>query len=89
MNTNSFFDFKRLQIILKPKTFLSFNGEIRLYANRGESIPTKEKSDFKGIHLWDDGLGIFINYPEASGLFTILVEGPEKNLLVLETKLIY
>lgn len=89
LDTSQLFDFKRLQIILKPKGFLSFNAPIRLYANKGEAIPTREKHDYAGIHLWDDGLGIFINYPDGSATFTILIEGPEKNVLKLETKIIY
>ena len=44
-----------------------------MYANKGETIPTKEKYDYKGVHLWDDGLGLFINYPDASNKFTILI----------------
>jgi hypothetical protein len=39
--------------------------------------------------LWDDGLGLFINYPDGSGVFTVLIEGPEKNILVLEASVIY
>ena len=35
IDTNDLFDFKRLQVILKPKGFLSFNAPIRIYANKG------------------------------------------------------
>lgn len=31
---------------------------------------------------------MFIDTPEANGIFTILVEGPEKNVLVLETEIV-
>jgi hypothetical protein len=31
--------------------------------------------------LWDNGQGIFLDQPDATGIFTILVEGPEKNVL--------
>jgi len=41
LDTNSFFDFKRLQITLKPKGFLSYNAPVRLYVNKGETVPTK------------------------------------------------
>lgn len=33
--------------------------------------------------LWDNGLGVFIEKPDSVGQFTILVEGPEKNILLL------
>jgi hypothetical protein len=26
--------------------------------------PSQNKADFKGIHLWDDGLGVFITKQE-------------------------
>jgi hypothetical protein len=42
----------------------------------------------KGMTLWDDGQGIFLDTPIARGIFTILIEGPEKNILILETQLI-
>jgi hypothetical protein len=75
--------------LLTPISFLSFNAPIKLYANKGSIIPTREKHDYEGIHLWDDGSGIFINFPDGSNKFTILVEGPEKNLLKLQTRLVY
>ena len=42
----------------------------------------------KGMTLWDNGQGIFLDMPDAKGIFTILVTGPEKNILILETQLI-
>lgn len=68
--------FSRMEIILKPISFLSFGAPIKLYANKGGTVPTRQQHDFKGIHLWDDGQGIFIDYPMAANNFTILVEGP-------------
>ena len=35
IDTNDLIDFKRLQVILKPKGFLSFNAPIIMYANKG------------------------------------------------------
>jgi hypothetical protein len=40
-------------------------------------VPTREKHDFQGIHIWDDGQGIFIRKTELKDRkLTILVEGP-------------
>lgn len=80
--------FDQLRIILKPETFLNFPAPIGLYMNFGKEIPTKENYDMKGLTIWDDGLGIFLAQPEASGIFTFLIEGPEKNILILENKLV-
>ena len=41
IDTSDLFDFKRLQVILKPKGFLSFNAPIRMYASKGDNIPTQ------------------------------------------------
>lgn len=73
MDTNEYSTFRRLEILLKPRGFLSFNAPLRLFVNKGDTIPTREKHDYAGIHLWDDGLGVFINFPDASGTFTILI----------------
>lgn len=51
-------------------------------------MPTKEVHDYKGMTLWDNGQGIFLDAPLASGTFTLLIEGPEKNVLLLETMLV-
>jgi hypothetical protein len=31
-----------------------------LVSYNDSDIPTQNKADFRGIHLWDDGQGIFI-----------------------------
>lgn len=77
-----------MRIILKPEGFLQFPAPIGLYLNEDDSIPTKERHSMKGMTLWDNGQGIFIDMPDAKGKFTILVTGPEKNVLVLEAKLV-
>ena len=39
------------------------------------------------MHLWDDGQGIFLHKNKMKDpLLTILVEGPEKNVLVLSNE---
>jgi hypothetical protein len=81
--TKSEEDFDQLRIILRPEGFLRFASPISLYLNEGESIPTKSMHSMKGMTLWDDGQGIFLETPTAKGIFTILVEGPEKNILIL------
>lgn len=80
--------FDQLRIVLRPKAFLQFGAPIGLYINKGPSLPTRKSHDFSSLTLWDDGQGVFIDMPDAKGVFTILVEGPEKNVLILENKLI-
>lgn len=54
LDTNSYFDFKRLEITLKPtKSFLSYSAPVRMFVNKGDSVPTREKHDYKGMTLWD------------------------------------
>lgn len=88
MDTSKNEKFDQLRIILRPEGFLQFPAPIGLYLNQDESLPTRERHDLKGMTLWDNGQGIFLEQPDAAGLFTILVEGPEKNVLVLETQLV-
>lgn len=76
IDTKEAADFDQLRIILKPKGFLQFGAPIGLYMNKGTSLPTRRSHDFSSITLWDNGEGIFIDTPEAKGVFTILVEGP-------------
>lgn len=78
-------NFDQLRIILRPEGFLQFPAPIGLYVNKGSSLPTRKSHDFSSITLWDNGEGIFIDTPEAKGIFTILVESPEKNVLSLST----
>ena len=41
----------------------------------------------KGVHLWDDGQGFFIQKSEIkTDLITILIEGPEKNVLIFSNE---
>ncbi len=53
-------EFYELRILLEPKGFISYGEPVILLANYGKEIPTQSKHDFKGIHIWDDGQGIFI-----------------------------
>jgi hypothetical protein len=69
-------DFDQLRIILRPEGFLQFGAPIGLYVNRGHAIPTRKENDFASMTLWDNGEGVFIDSPEASDEFTIVVEGP-------------
>jgi len=39
-------------------------------------LPTRDKYDIKGMTLWDNGQGIFLDQPDATGIFTIIIEGP-------------
>ena len=40
------------------------------------------------MHLWDDGQGIFLHKKNMKNPFiTLLVEGPEKNILILSNEL--
>jgi hypothetical protein len=55
---------------------LRFAAPIGLYLNQDESVPTKHQYDIKGITLWDNGQGIFLDKPDAIGIFTIIIEGP-------------
>ena len=80
--------FDQLRIILRPEGFLKFAAPIGLYVNKGHNIPTRKEHDFKSMTLWDDGEGVFIDMPNGEDEFIILVEGPEKNVLILSTELL-
>jgi hypothetical protein len=88
LDTSKETKFDQLRIVLRPEGFLQFPAPIGLYLNQDESIPTKERHDIRGMTLWDNGKGIFLDMPDAAGIFTILIEGPEKNVLLLETQLL-
>jgi hypothetical protein len=68
--------FDQLRIILKPLGFLQFPAPIGLYLNQDESLPTRDRHDIKGMTLWDNGQGIFLDQPDATGIFTLIIEGP-------------
>lgn len=58
---------------------------MHLLANYGHTAPTASKYDLKGLHMWDDGQGIFIYVKNMKEKFmTILVEGPAENILNLK-----
>lgn len=86
--SNSTESFDQLRIILRPDGFLKFPAPIEMYVNQDESVPSKQRHDLKGITLWDNGQGIFLEQPDAKGIFTILISGPEKNVLILQTQLV-
>lgn len=88
LDTTKESDFDQLRVVLRPEGFLQFPAPIGLYLNKGDSVPTKDVHDYKGMTLWDNGQGIFLDAPLAAGTFTILIEGPEKNVLLLETMLV-
>lgn len=61
---------------------MNYPAPIQMYANKGWRTPTKDIHDFKSIHIWDDGVGIFLNKMEiesevgwGTGI-TIAVSGP-------------
>ena len=59
-----------------------------MFVNFGKAIPTRNKHDLSGMHLWDDGQGIFICKKDMkSDMITIQIGGPEKNILVLKNTL--
>lgn len=53
-------DFYELRLMLQPRGFIKYGQPIILLANYGNQVPTQQQHDFKGIHVWDDGQGIFI-----------------------------
>jgi hypothetical protein len=80
-------DFFELRILLIPRGFIKYGEPIVLMANFGSEVPTRNKHDLQAIHTWDDGQGIFIRKSEMKDrVLTILVEGPEKNVLILSAK---
>jgi hypothetical protein len=53
---------------------LNYPEPIILLANFGYELPTHDKHDFKGLHLWDDGQGIFIDKMDMKqSVLTILI----------------
>jgi hypothetical protein len=54
-------EFEQLQIILMAETFLTATSPIRMFANFGKKPPTPNEHQMTGIHLWNDGQGIFID----------------------------
>jgi hypothetical protein len=59
-----------------------------LLANYGNEVPSRESYELQGIHTWDDGQGIFIRKSAMRArILTILIEGPEKNILTLSAKM--
>lgn len=62
---------------MSPRGFIKYGEPIVLLANYGSEVPTREKHDFKGMHIWHDGQGIFVRKSEMKERkLTILVEGP-------------
>lgn len=77
-------DYEQLQLILQAETFLTATSPVRLFANFGKKPPTPSEHQMSGIHLWNDGQGIFIDKADMrEQVVTILVEGPAENILQL------
>jgi hypothetical protein len=79
------FEFKQAQVILEAETFLEATSPIHLVASFGRKTPpTLEKYEIGSVHLWNDGLGIFLEKDEMKEMvITILVVGPAENILKL------
>lgn len=55
-----------------------------MVGNFGRKAPSLEKHDVGSVHLWNDGLGIFLELADMKEkILTILVVGPAENVLKL------
>lgn len=82
-------EFEELRVILTAQSMLVWSSPIHLLANYGKVAPTVSQHDLKGVHLWDDGQGIFLKKTDLKEQFlTILVEGPAENILELKAELV-
>jgi hypothetical protein len=71
-------EFTQAQVILQAETFLEASSPILLVANFGKKKPpTIKEHDIGSVHLWNDGLGIFIDKASMKeNILTVLVVGP-------------
>lgn len=82
-------EFEELRIVLTAQNMLVSTSPVHLLANFGKVVPTISQHDLKGVHLWDDGQGIFIKKADMKQtLLTLLVEGPAENVLQLKAQLV-
>jgi hypothetical protein len=65
LDTSNKKNIEQVRIILKPEGFLEFPAPVSLFLNQDDSVPTKSRHDMKGMTLWDNGLGIFIDSPDC------------------------
>ena len=70
-----------------PDGFLRYSEPILLIGNWGNEVPTHEKHDMKGLHIWNDGQGIFLHPDEIKNeTITLVLSGPEENVLNLKAE---